>query len=100
MLDFEEASDGLYQPQAVLQLLLQIVWGWGREGWSRGRKRGGSRGCGAERDPGKGGGPQAGTPRIAKCCFSRAIVRGVAGEGVAPGGEAGPQEGTHNPGED
>lgn len=54
MLDFEEASDGLYQPQAVLQLLLQVVWGGRRQGWSRGSESGGSTGQGTKWGPGQG----------------------------------------------
>lgn len=52
MLDFEEASDGLYQPQAVLQLLLQIVWGGGKTGMEQGQESGGSTGQGAKWGPG------------------------------------------------
>lgn len=42
MLDFEEASDGLYQSQTSLQLQLQVIWGWERQDWSRGKESDGS----------------------------------------------------------
>lgn len=42
MLDFEEASDGLYQSQAAQQLQLQVIWGWGRQSWSGGSESDGS----------------------------------------------------------
>lgn len=46
MLDFEEAGDGLHQPQVALKLWLQIVWG-GEDRTGAGREGGGSTGKGA-----------------------------------------------------
>lgn len=78
MLDFEEASDGLYQSQAALQLQLQVIWEWGRQGWSRGKESDGSIGSG-ELNGGQGKGAlRAGTQDGGKRCFSWIIVRGVA----------------------
>ena len=77
MLDFEEASDGLYQSQASLQLQLQVIWGWGRQDWSRGKESDGSIVGELAGGPGKGT-LRAGTQDDGKWCFSWVIVRGVA----------------------